>query len=160
MRDTGRPVPVDLGTGRTPRASRLETLLTVRTKENNTMKVLVTGDRNWCNKDRIRQVLSTIPNIEFIVEGGARGADTLAREVATDLGIEVREYKADWNKHGRAAGPIRNRLMLYETKPNLVVAFHNNILESKGTRDMVRITRSKDITAHIYTETGVYEGDV
>jgi len=124
------------------------------------MKVLVTGDRHWHNKNRIREVLSALTGVECIIEGGARGADTLALIVATELGIPVIEFPADWIKYGGAAGPIRNRQMLSEGKPGLVVAFHNNILKSKGTRDMVRIARAEGTKTRVYTEFGHYEGEV
>lgn len=134
------------------------------------MRVLVTGDRNWTNKDRIREVLSALDDFGCIIEGGARGADTLAREVAKELGVPhcprgdagglPGPYMADWDKFHKAAGPIRNRLMVSDGKPNLVVAFHNDILESKGTLDMVRFARSKKIPTYIYTEVGVFVGEV
>ena len=124
------------------------------------MKVLVTGDRNWRNKDRIREILSALDDVECVVEGEARGADTLAREVATDLGIEVHGYHAQWDKYGRSAGPVRNRQMLNDEKPDLVIAFHNDICHSKGTRDMVLYARSKGVATRIYTEFGRYEGEV
>ena len=124
------------------------------------MRVLVTGDRNWHNKDRIREILSALTDVECVIEGEARGADTLAREVATDLGIEVHGYHAQWDKYGRGAGPIRNRQMVTQEKPDLVIAFHNNILESKGTKDMVFFATSRKIETRIYTETGTFEGEV
>lgn len=47
------------------------------------------------------------------------------------------EFPALWDKHGRAAGPIRNTQMLDEGRPDLVLAFHRDLSESKGTRNMV-----------------------
>jgi hypothetical protein len=41
---------------------------------------------------------------------------------------------ADWANHGKAAGPIRNRKML-DLKPDLVLAFHADLTNSKGTKD-------------------------
>jgi hypothetical protein len=60
---------------------------------------------------------------ESPVDRGATDADTLAREFGEHKGIPVRTFPADWERHGRAAGPIRNRQMLEEGKPDLVVAF-------------------------------------
>lgn len=108
------------------------------------MKVLVCGDRNWADKELIKSILKSTPDLELVIEGGARGADTLAREAAVELGVEVREYRADWEKYGRAAGPIRNRQMLDE-KPDLVIAFHDNISESKGTADTLREAKRRGI---------------
>lgn len=57
----------------------------------------------------------------------------MAEEWALLRGIEVEAYAAQWSVHGRAAGAIRNRQMLEEGKPDLVVAFRGG----SGTRNMV-----------------------
>lgn len=59
------------------------------------------------------------------------------------LGFEVAACPADWKKHGKAAGPIRNQSMLTEHKPDLVIAFP--LGESKGTRDMIRKAKAAGI---------------
>ncbi len=112
------------------------------------MKVLVCGDRNWADRKPIRKALLSILPLDLVIEGGAKGADTLAREVAEELGIIVREFKADWAKYGRAAGPIRNRQMLDE-KPDRVLAFHDNLEESKGTKDTVTEARRRGIPVSV-----------
>jgi hypothetical protein len=48
--------------------------------------------------------------------------------------VPIDVYVAQWKKHGRAAGPIRNQRMLDEGKPDLVVAFPGG----RGTADMIR----------------------
>ena len=87
----------------------------------------------------------------IVVEGGAPGADLLSKKAAISLNIEYREYKADWKKYGRAAGPKRNQQMLDCERPDLVVAFHPNINESKGTKDMVNRARKANIPVEIYS---------
>ena len=69
-----------------------------------------------------------------IIEGGAKGADFLGRVWAKLRSCPYKEYPADWKTHGGAAGPIRNKQMLEEGKPDLVVAFAGG----SGTRDMIR----------------------
>ena len=101
------------------------------------MRVLICGDRNWSDFDTIFQYLSKLPKDTVVIEGEARGADSMAREAARLLGLRVEPYPADWEKHGRAAGPIRNKEMLLKGRPDLVVAFHENIATSKGTKNMV-----------------------
>ena len=54
-------------------------------------------------------------------------------------------FPADWKKYGRAAGPIRNKQMLNEGKPDLVLAFHTNIENSKGTKSMIQIAKKSEI---------------
>lgn len=86
----------------------------------------------------IRRALSTIGLYPIIIEGECEGADLLSRQVAEQLGFEVLPFPAQWARYGRAAGPIRNQQMLDEGKPDLVLAFHDNLIgRSKGTKDMV-----------------------
>lgn len=104
------------------------------------MRLLICGSRDWTNKQLIKKELIELletTKIEVIIHGGCRGADLLAGEVAKELNIPVEEYLADWKKHGKSAGPKRNQQMLDEGKPTFVLAFHDDIDESKGTKDMV-----------------------
>ena len=109
------------------------------------MRVLVTGDRNWTSEERIRYALSKLENSyneDFtLIHGAARGADTIAETVAKSLGWTIERYPADWQKYGRAAGPVRNKQMLVEGKPDVVLAFHDDFEHSKGTDHMVRLAR-------------------
>jgi len=85
-----------------------------------------------------------------IIAGGARGADTLAVRAARDCGLEFREYPAQWQRYGRSAGPIRNQQMIDMEKPQLVVAFHEDIDSSRGTRDMVARARRFGISVLVF----------
>jgi hypothetical protein len=77
--------------------------------------------------------------IDVIIEGEAPGADTLGREFAIEYGIPVEPFPAQWNTHGKAAGPIRNQRMIDEGHPTCAVAFYDKPRsESRGTADMVR----------------------
>ncbi len=101
------------------------------------MRVLVCGDRKWWDGKAILRELRRLPPPITVIEGEARGADTLARLVAENQGWPVLRFPARWDVYGKAAGPIRNKQMLDEGKPDLVLAFHDNIQESRGTKDMV-----------------------
>lgn len=101
------------------------------------IKLLVSGDRWWDDYGAIEDALSFMPDRAVtLIHGCAQGADTLAHAVAQRRGWIIDQYPADWDKHGKAAGPIRNRLMLDQC-PDLVVAFHHDIVSSKGTKDCV-----------------------
>jgi len=91
-------------------------------------------------------VLLTLPSDTIIVEGEAEGADLLARSVAEELGFHVEPYPANWTQYGRAAGPIRNKQMLDEGQPHLVIYFHDDLAKSTGTRDMVKKAKERGIT--------------
>ncbi|KXA90391.1 hypothetical protein AKJ61_00830 [candidate division MSBL1 archaeon SCGC-AAA259B11] len=116
------------------------------------MRVLVCGGRHWSDKAPIRNVLNLIPKIEVLIEGEARGADRLAKKVAGKRKIPVKELSAKWDKHGKAAGPIRNRKMLDEGDPDIVLAFHRNLEKSKGTRDMLQKAVSEGVPAAVCRE--------
>lgn len=71
--------------------------------------------------------------VTLVIHGGANGADEGAWRWANIENITAHVYRADWKKHGKAAGPIRNRAMLEKGKPDLVIAFPGG----NGTKNMV-----------------------
>lgn len=115
------------------------------------MKVVVCGDRNWNNYSVIYDVLSKLDRDAIIIHGGASGADSIAGDIAAKLGFKVVRVVADWGKYGISAGPIRNRKML-DMNPNLVLAFHNNIENSKGTKDCVEEAKKRGIDIQIISK--------
>lgn len=102
------------------------------------LRHLICGDRGWVEAWPIMKYLVGLPLDSVIIHGAARGADSIAGTLALALGMEVLEYPAQWEVLGKAAGPIRNRQMLTEGKPDVVVFFHKDITSSKGTKDMVK----------------------
>lgn len=97
------------------------------------MRVLVCGGRNYDNYDIVSETLSKF-TVDAVITGGCSGADALAERWARENNVAVLLFPAQWDEHGRAAGPIRNQQMLDEGKPDLVLAFRGG----KGTADMVR----------------------
>ena len=89
------------------------------------MLVLVTGGRKYedrlCVFDNL-DVVHAVQPITLLIEGGARGADRLAREWAIARGVRYETMNADWDRYGRAAGVIRNGEML-DRRPRILVAF-------------------------------------
>lgn len=114
------------------------------------MRILVCGDRHWKRMDIIERELKKFPHGTIVIEGEAKGADTLGRFVAEKLGFEVIPFPAKWHIYGRGAGPIRNQVMIDDGRPELVLAFHENISESVGTKDMVNRARSNGIKVEIF----------
>jgi hypothetical protein len=106
------------------------------------MRVLVCGGREFDDYALVANTLSSLAVRPIvIIHGGARGADALAAIWAKARHVAVEEYPADWRTHGHAAGPLRNRKMLEEGRPDVVVAFPGG----KGTRDMVRQARAAGV---------------
>lgn len=118
------------------------------------VRALICGDRRWDDPTVIRALIRGIAEIYgadnvTIIQGAARGADHLAMLAAAHLGLSGEAYPAKWDEHGKSAGPIRNQQMLREGKPNVVFAFHDNIAESNGTKDMVARARRADIPVYV-----------
>lgn len=111
-------------------------------------KYLICGDRNWRDPWLIYYFLVRLDKDIIIMHGDAPGADSIAGAIASQLGFEVFAFPAQWDKYGRAAGPIRNRLML-DQEPDKVIAFHNDIENSKGTKDCVEETKKRGIPVEI-----------
>lgn len=103
------------------------------------LKVLVTGGRDYSNKEKVYDVLGKIHKDKGIVElchGAARGADDLANLWAVTQDVPRRVFPVsskEWNTLGKKAGVLRNQRMLEEFKPDLIVEFPGGT----GTHDMV-----------------------
>lgn len=101
------------------------------------MRVLICGGRDFDDWGLFTATMIDVGNkkgpITSVIAGGARGADTFAERLAKGWELPFRKYPADWKRHGRGAGHIRNQQMLDEGKPDLVVAFPGG----KGTANMI-----------------------
>lgn len=101
-------------------------------------RVLVCGGRNFGDYALVARTLDGLEKTYgslHVIQGGAHGADALARDWCFGKSyIYMSNVPADWRAHGRAAGAIRNQRMLDEYQPELIVAFPGG----KGTADMVR----------------------
>jgi len=100
------------------------------------MKILVTGSRDWDDwliVDQTLRQLNPENGLEHtLIQGGARGADQIAFDVAQTRGWRVKTEPAKWAEHGKAAGPIRNQVMV-DMAPDICVVFHRN--QSRGAAD-------------------------
>jgi hypothetical protein len=73
--------------------------------------------------------------ITEVVCGEARGADTLGKKWAICIAkIPVKSFPADWEEHGNAAGPIRNKEMAYYADGLIVFIWDG----SRGSMDMLK----------------------
>jgi hypothetical protein len=125
------------------------------------MRLLICGSRDWQNKILIKKEIESIlevEKIEVVIHGGCRGADLIAAEVARDFNLPVEEYLADWKAHGKSAGPKRNQQMLDEGKPSFVLAFHDDIDDSKGTKDMILRSKKAGLTFKVVRE--IFRGNL
>lgn len=112
------------------------------------MRLLVYGGRdcskfdvwNWLERNAWAEIAhktgrqTSPPLLKTLIHGGARGADEGGADWGRSEHANVNCFKANWRKHGKAAGPIRNQQMIDEGQPDIAIAFPGG----KGTADMTR----------------------
>jgi hypothetical protein len=118
------------------------------------MRLLVCGGRDYDSLGEVIRVLDLYHHgepgqtIEEMCHGDAPGADSLAQMYSDYRGVPCRRYPANWDLHKNAAGPIRNREMFNDFKPDLVVAFPGG----KGTADMISVARKAHCPVHVVSK--------
>lgn len=98
-------------------------------------RIIVCGGREYADRVRLFWVLDFL-RPTAIAEGEAKGADSLAREWASERRVPCARFPALWEVHGRSAGPRRNRQMFTGFEPDGTVAFPGGT----GTADMENVT--------------------
>ena len=77
----------------------------------------------------------------IIISGHASGADVLGERYAQERHLSCEAHPADWKKHGKAAGPIRNAEMAEVA--DALIAFWDG--QSRGTANMINLAKSKGL---------------
>lgn len=102
------------------------------------MKIMVCGGRDFDDYQRLSAALAFTtlnPILDCsIISGGAKGADKMTEIFANAHNVPITIIKADWDKHGRKAGMLRNIQML-NMCPDVVYAFWDG--RSKGTEHSI-----------------------
>ena len=105
------------------------------------MKLAIVGSRDFLDYPWMEHCLLQtfrVEDIETIVSGGARGADSLAERFAARQGLPIVVIPAEWNKYGRRAGPLRNTEIVNSV--DALAAFWDGV--SRGTRDVIGKARA------------------
>lgn len=105
------------------------------------MRVIIAGSRTFGS--RRAEVLEAIDacdqlgtiRITEVISGCAQGVDKIGEEWAVDHGIHIRRFPADWDTHGKSAGPIRNREMARHAEAVILIWDGT----SRGSADMLRV---------------------
>jgi hypothetical protein len=134
------------------------------------VKVLVTGDRNFKASRVVVERMRELGPAAIVIEGEARGADEIARDAARSIGLPVAGFPAHWDPTPRtprthiktrldgkqyvpSAGVRRNSVMA-NCEPDRVIAFHDNIERSRGTKDMVVKALRRKLRVDVFTSRG------
>jgi hypothetical protein len=100
------------------------------------MKIAIIGSRSFEDYTLLCNILDKLKDkITLIISGGARGADKLAERYAKENSINTTIFLADWEKNGKAAGFIRNQLIIEEC--DACLAFWDGV--SKGTKHSINL---------------------
>lgn len=111
------------------------------------MRYVISGSRTITDEKWVEQQLrSYIACKDCVITGGAKGVDTIAHDYAFRMFCDTKVINADWDKHGRAAGPIRNGLMLNEG--DVLIALWDG--KSRGTKNCIEQAMRRKIETHIY----------
>ena len=106
-------------------------------------RLAIVGSREFTDYERFCLVVDGYHAFEAseIVSGGARGTDTMAERYAFERNIPIKVHVAEWNVHGKSAGPIRNQKIVDDADE--MIAFVNK--HSIGTFDSIRRATKKGI---------------
>ena len=113
------------------------------------MRLIIAGSRNFHDYDLLKSKLDYfLANVLIpieIVSGTANGADKLGEKYAAEKGLAVKQFPADWDKHGKKAGYLRNKqLAEYATH---CVCFWDG--KSNGTKIMIELCKKLNIPCRV-----------
>ncbi len=131
--------------------------------KNEQFRILIVGSRSLRHYELVRQTIGrfliqqNVPNEAVeIVSGGASGADALAEEFAKRNHLGLTVFAADWEKHGKSAGFIRNEEMhryIAETPNRACFAFWDG--SSSGTAHSFSLAEKYKNPLQIITYAGL-----
>lgn len=115
-------------------------------------KVIIAGSRDFNNYDLLKEKHDFAlrnkanGNVE-IVSGTARGADRLGERYASEKGIRVKQFPAQWERYGKRAGYLRNKEMAEYA--DALIAFWDG--KSLGTKMMIDLAERNGLKRIVIT---------
>lgn len=113
------------------------------------MKTIIAGcrNKNLSEFEMEKIVNDSMFPITELVCGMALGVDSSALNWANgDREIPVKEFPAEWDKFGPAAGPVRNRHMA--AYADALIAIWDG--KSRGTANMINEAKKKELPVYIH----------
>lgn len=118
------------------------------------MIILTTGGRFFDDVLFVDYILGNFKfDIDFIVHGGAKGADSLVENWAKANNVKTEVFRANWNQYGNSAGAIRNVKMYDSYRPDIVIAFPGG----NGTAHAISMAKSRNISVIEFSDNDVEE---
>lgn len=124
--------------------------------------ILITGGRDYNSDSQYQKIYQSLKFYEdkyvLVVHGGCRGADSLADIASRKLGFDVQVYTPEWKKYNKFAGIKRNmemvdRLVSLRDSGSecIVLAFHEDINSSKGTKHCIEYAKKYSLPVIIHS---------
>jgi hypothetical protein len=117
-------------------------------------KLIIAGGRFFSDYELLKhevkkfivEEIKTKKNLE-IVSGKAKGADRLGEQFAAEFGIQVKQFPANWNEHGKKAGPMRNEKMAQYATGEYCICFWDG--SSRGTENMIENAKKYGLSLRV-----------
>lgn len=110
------------------------------------MKTIIAGCRTIHDYQLVLDAIEEANiNITTVVSGGAKGVDALGERYADEMNLALHVYPADWNQHGRSAGPIRNAKMADNAEA--LIAIWDG--KSRGTKNMIETATKRKLLVYV-----------
>lgn len=112
---------------------------------------MIAGSRTFNNYAKAQKIISDYLRKYYldkeivVISGGCRGADKIGEQYARENGLKKITFKAEWEKYGRAAGPIRNEEMAKIA--DCVICFWDG--KSAGTKSMINLAKKYNKQVYI-----------
>ena len=114
-------------------------------------KVIIAGSRTITDILVVRKAIEQRAfAIDELVHGNAEGVDRIAQRWAEGKEIPIKIFPAQWRKHDRAAGPIRNIEMAKYA--DCLIAIYDG--KSKGTMHMIQTMNKLGKPVQIFDDKG------
>jgi hypothetical protein len=115
-------------------------------KKTQAMKTVIAGSRGITDYNKLKEAVDRCGFvITEVVSGGARGVDQMGERWAREHNIPIKQFIPDWNKHGKAAGLIRNVEMSNYAEA-VIVLWDGS---SRGSKHMYDTAIKKGLTVHL-----------
>jgi hypothetical protein len=117
------------------------------------MKTIIAGSRSvtWDQFVKAMDLCPWTDQITTVISGGAKGADKYGALWAHQRGLDIQIFQAEWQKYGKAAGPMRNSKMA-DNAEALIAVWDG---KSRGTKNMIGIAQKRGLKVfYLDTSTG------
>lgn len=110
------------------------------------MRTIIAGSRHLDDEELIAKAVRLSGfAVSVLLSGHGGKVDLNAEKWAAKNSIPVELYPAQWNEHGKAAGPLRNRTMV--SKAAALIAVWDGV--SRGTEDCVAEARRRGLKVYV-----------